>query len=582
MNKRQQFYEFGPFRIDPGRRLLLRDSQPVPVQPKAFDILLALVENKEKVVLKDELMRTVWPETFVEESNLAQHIFVLRKALGDVVGENRYIVTIPGRGYRFTGQVNTIPAVAGQEDEIEVRSRSLSRVVINETVPARTLALTGDRSRMRRAIFYVALVIAVVAAVLFRPYVPPPRVWRIRQLTHLGTLVYNTAVVTDGPRIYFRAWMAGGKRVIRYVSPEGGEVFPVEDPLPAMDINDISPSGAEFLINNLSDSDGSTESDNYAFWRAPVSPGSPRPLGVRAGNARWSPDGSTIVFTHDSSLYLVNSDGTNSRKLTATPGYALSPSWSPDGQRIRFSVADPQGRGLALWQANVATRTVRPVLPDWPVSARQRSGPWSPDGRYYFFTGLGEENRDIWAMREPQGTLRRVNSRPVRLTAGPLNFYQLTPSKDGKSIFVIGQQVRGQLVRFDRVSRQYLLYAKGISADHVAFSRDGQWVAYVEYPARVLIRARIDGSERRQLTFPPMRVSHPQWSPDGTQLAFQGAADLASPSRIYIVSRDGGRPVLATPERNDLVLGSDFPGWPPCGGPDRSPSEIDAVRHDFS
>src|SRR5579863_876489 len=96
-----QCYEFGSFRVDLDHRLLLRDAKPIPLQPKAFEILVVLLKNGEKVVLKDDLLKAVWPDTFVEESNLAQNIFVLRKALGDSVGQNRYIVTVPGRGYRF-------------------------------------------------------------------------------------------------------------------------------------------------------------------------------------------------------------------------------------------------------------------------------------------------------------------------------------------------------------------------------------------------------------------------------------------------------------------------------------------------
>lgn len=96
-NKPRHFFQFGPYRLDPDRRLLLRENKAVPVQPKAFDILLVLCENSEKVVAKEELLNKVWPDTFVEESNLAQNIFVLRKTLGDMVDDKRYIVTVPGQ-----------------------------------------------------------------------------------------------------------------------------------------------------------------------------------------------------------------------------------------------------------------------------------------------------------------------------------------------------------------------------------------------------------------------------------------------------------------------------------------------------
>ena len=133
-NKGKQFYEFGQFRIDPDRRLLLRENQPLALQSKAFDVLLALVQNSERVVSKDDLLKTVWPETFVEESNLAQHIFVLRRTLGEASGENRYIVTIPGRGYRFAEKVQLVGETPdnGHEDLV-IESHARARVTVEDT-----------------------------------------------------------------------------------------------------------------------------------------------------------------------------------------------------------------------------------------------------------------------------------------------------------------------------------------------------------------------------------------------------------------------------------------------------------------
>jgi len=98
-------YEFGPFRVDPLRRLLWREGKAVPLHPKAFEVLLVLVERGGSMVEKDELMRLVWPGTAVEDNNLTRNISTLRKALGEEPDEHRYIVTIPGRGYRFVGKV---------------------------------------------------------------------------------------------------------------------------------------------------------------------------------------------------------------------------------------------------------------------------------------------------------------------------------------------------------------------------------------------------------------------------------------------------------------------------------------------
>src|SRR5580658_10708531 len=100
-NAVKQLLEFGPFQVDPQQRLLFRDQQPISLSPKTFDLLLLLVQHSERVVLKDDLMKALWPDTFVEESNLGQHVFQLRKALGERPQDHTYIVTVPGRGYRL-------------------------------------------------------------------------------------------------------------------------------------------------------------------------------------------------------------------------------------------------------------------------------------------------------------------------------------------------------------------------------------------------------------------------------------------------------------------------------------------------
>src|SRR5215467_8286557 len=101
--------EFGPFRIDLDQRLLWRGQQQIPLSRKAFELLSILVNRSGEVVSKDELMTLLWPDTFVEESNLSQHVFQLRKALGEQGQTPSYIVTVPGRGYRFNQSVRAVP-----------------------------------------------------------------------------------------------------------------------------------------------------------------------------------------------------------------------------------------------------------------------------------------------------------------------------------------------------------------------------------------------------------------------------------------------------------------------------------------
>jgi len=104
----KQIYAFGPFRLDSARHLLLRDGEVVSLTPKAFETLALLVERNGEVVEKDELMQKLWPNTFVEENSLTRNISVLRKALGEGRNEHHYIVTVPGRGYRFVASVSEV------------------------------------------------------------------------------------------------------------------------------------------------------------------------------------------------------------------------------------------------------------------------------------------------------------------------------------------------------------------------------------------------------------------------------------------------------------------------------------------
>src|ERR1700739_4269975 len=128
----KRLYEFGPFRVDPEKELLLRDEEAIPLAPKAFQVLLVLIRRKKEVVTKDELLKAVWPDTFVEETNLSRNIFLLRKALGESPQDHQYIVTVPGGAYRFTEEVQFVPE---QEPNIVAASHAKVQVLVEETKP---------------------------------------------------------------------------------------------------------------------------------------------------------------------------------------------------------------------------------------------------------------------------------------------------------------------------------------------------------------------------------------------------------------------------------------------------------------
>jgi len=153
----KHFYDFDRFRIDSEKRVLLRDGCPIPITPKIFDTLLVLVRNRGRVMEKDELLKAVWPDSFVEETNLTHSISALRKALGESPSEHRFILTIPGRGYRFVAELAELAAEDGASLVLEKHTRS--QVVIQEEEE-------GDeepRWRLRPRTVAVSLLVLVTA-----------------------------------------------------------------------------------------------------------------------------------------------------------------------------------------------------------------------------------------------------------------------------------------------------------------------------------------------------------------------------------------------------------------------------------
>jgi eukaryotic-like serine/threonine-protein kinase len=162
------FYEFGPFRVDPEKQVLLREDHPVAISPKVFETLLILVRHSREAVSKEDLMKSLWPDAFVEEANLSQNIFMLRKALGDTPEDRRYIVTLPGRGYRFAEQVRT---VTQDGDDVVIASRSRTETMVEQapSISSGSLpALPGsiDRSEKSKYLLPIGSVVALLAVLV--------------------------------------------------------------------------------------------------------------------------------------------------------------------------------------------------------------------------------------------------------------------------------------------------------------------------------------------------------------------------------------------------------------------------------
>ena len=137
-----------------------------------------------------------------------------------------------------------------------------------------------------------------------------------------------------------------------------------------------------------------------------------------------------------------------------------------------------------------------------------------------------------------------------------MNFLAPVFSRDGLKLFAVGEERRGELVRYDAKAREFVPYLSGISADRLAFSRDGKWVTYVSYPDETLWRSKIDGGQKQQLTFPPSVVDSPEWSPDGRQIAFCASTESGT-ENIYLISSEGGKSVEIAPGKQREC----YPSW---------------------
>jgi Tol biopolymer transport system component len=287
------------------------------------------------------------------------------------------------------------------------------------------------------------------------------------------------------------------------------------------------------------------------YWSLPLPAGSLRRLGDIVGaDASWSPGGQQLVFAKGSALYLARADGTDSRRLVTTEGPPGVPMFSPDGSRIRFSIFGRQSR-RSLWEVRSDGSNLHPLLSGWHDPPVECCGRWTPDGRYYVFDSGAFNDHNLFALREGSSLFSRTRT-PVQLTTGPLIYSTALPSSDGKKLYVQGKQQRGELVRYDTASQNFVPFLGGLSASDLAFSRDGKWVAYSTIPDSTLWRSRADGRERLQLTYPPGTATLPSWSPDGTQIAYV-ATEKGKPWKIFLVSAQGGAPEELLPETEDEV-----------------------------
>jgi eukaryotic-like serine/threonine-protein kinase len=401
-----------------------------------------------------------------------------------------------------------------------------------------------------------AVILTAVSGYLLGRRLPPPRVTLTSQITRDNHR--KDGVLTDGPRLYLQERM-NGRAVLAQVSAEGGDVVEIPAPFPNVRLLGVAPGA--LLVGSFTGEGGFLSDLSGPLWSVPLPAGAPHRVGsLQAYDATWSPDGQHLAYAQGQTLYLAQRDGSGARKLVDVGGFVLGPRFSPDGSCLRFTVQNLTTFSLSLWEVAVNGTGLRPLLPGWHQEPGECCGSWTADGRYFFFSAYRNRS-DIWALQEKSGLLHKKSQLPLQITAGPISYSAPVASPDRSRLFVIGEQPRAELQRYDAKLKQFVPSLGGISAGEIDFSRDGQWIAYKAYPDDTLWRSRVDGGEKLQLSSPPMVSSMPRWSPDGKQVAFVGTTP-GNPSKLFLVSSEGGSPEQLIPADKD---NEDDPQWSPDG-----------------
>jgi Tol biopolymer transport system component/DNA-binding winged helix-turn-helix (wHTH) protein len=585
--QRNDLIHFEDYVIDRPRWTLAWQGEPVALSRKTFDLLLYLIDHRERVVSRDELLQALWPEQFIEEGNLTQHIFLLRKELSRHESGRKIIETISGRGYRFTAPVeveqrtgaperfeqqivvsssDVVTLITIEEEEIEadgnvladlpLLARKTSQPIVIPTSSLATGASIATRFGWTRSLgltlgsatvrwFLCGAVVVFLALYL---------VMRSNDSAHLHVSTYTQITTdgraksiggTDGSRIYFTRWQP---KDIAEVSVSGGVEAPVKLGIGEARSGNVSPDGSTLLIISQAGGQGPANS----LWSFRLVGGAFRHLADAVFSAAWSPDGERIVYASaNGDMFVMRRDGSEAHRIASPGSYLMSIAWSPNGKKIRFSK-----EGL-LWEISADGTDLRQLLPGWGKSPTQWNGEWAPDGRYFFVA-----DGQIWVLQDGRGLGSKPPASPVQLTFGPTVWDRPIPSPDGKKIFASGRIRRGELVRFDIKSNQFKPFLAGISAEFVVFSNDGKSVAYVSYPEGVLWRANLDGSNPVQLTEPPLYPKSVRWSPDGSQIVFVNRTSNGTDAVFVIASDGSGKPQRILP--GDRHAETD-PSWSPDG-----------------
>ncbi len=531
----KQRVRFGPFEVDLHSGELFRDSIRLKLQPQPIQVLGILLEHPGELVTRDELRKRLWPEdTFVDfEQGLNTAIKKLRLALGDEAETPRYIETLPRRGYRFLAEITQLTPTFDPGVVTLLPDPPMATVA----TPAPVATVPSQKLRVRLIIAAAILVaLSTLCKLSYRELFPmPPRIVGSRQLTR--TRLQKTRgcyLATDGSRVYFQEHRGGQKWMLAQVATDGGEISDIPSPGNVSCLLGISPTGSELLTIGFL--------PIAMTVPLPTGPAHRLPLPDLGHWVVLSPDGNSFLYSanNDHDMFRGSIDGKTQTRLFSLPNISY-PRISPDGTRIRFTVILDNARQRNIWEAGIDGSDPHPLFPE--LKGQTSFGDWTADGKLFFFFRTSGTSNTLWAVREHSNWFALPRPQPTLLYAGPLEIQSPVSSKGGKELYAIGSDLRGELNIYDPQTETFVPYLGGIPASYITFSPDRQWIAFVSYPDGTLWKSRIDGREKTQLTFSPMGVLAPRWSPDGKFIAFSEWF-AGEHHAIYVVPAEGGQPRL--------------------------------------
>jgi Tol biopolymer transport system component/DNA-binding winged helix-turn-helix (wHTH) protein len=545
------FYLFGEFTVDREQKVLLRNGSPLPLAPKVFDTLLILVDNRGKIVEKEELMRRLWPDTFVEESNLTFNIQQIRKSLGDDARRPRFIETVARRGYRFIAEVqenSRLPIVS----KSEVSSASLAPSL-----------LTRNRSYWSIAALTVLVLVSFAVIWSFSRH----RSAASTSSTPILSAPFKSEKFATGGII--RAVITPDGKYVAYTSETGNKESVWLRQLATSENIQIVPPTDENYLGLAISHDGNSlyfvrktlaDPPMSALYRVMTFGGIPvKIIEKTEGSVSVSHDDKQLSFIRCNyrdddfcSLYIVDADGKNERKLLTRqrPIRLAGCQYSPDGQSIALAYGQSANGGsdfrlmrLDLTSGTESSLASRSFFDIWNLN-------WLPNGDGLLFTA--KENHDgrlrIWHVSTATGEARV-------LTKDATDYISLSLDEVADKMIAthLGNTFHLYVAKMDDVSNPKSL---AVARTGVAFMPDGKLV-YEGNDGDIWTINR-DGGEQRQLTNNSFSDIYPRMSPDGHYIFFtsnrSGSSQVWSmnadgSNQIQITKREGGYPAFVTPDR---------------------------------